>query len=240
MGNELVNTTPVYEVIDITETKVLKKPTRSDVAEKTIELLAQAEKVSEHWLGKADDYKIIWINPEEFVAMVKKYKELVDLGSRAGSNRKIVRSELDVLNAEITSKIPIVKNYLLEIYGRRQRSAYYADLGIEKINKQYVFPKTIEARKTALVKMLDGIEKHGFGNYKHGTAYWTDIIERYNKLYLESYQKTGDVSASSGGKKGLKIRIQKILRAIRALVKINHPETWQQELRVWGFHRERL
>lgn len=232
-------TAEIVEAIPVNEkqkTRVLS----SDIPEKASELHSLAKRVSEKWNTVPADYPLNWMSPEKFAELTQKYGEAINSGGSAGSSRKIIKNELDTLNREIRETVKNIKYYLYETYGSKSAPAYYAEFGFVHRGNTYIFPTNREARKNALIKVCDGIQKHGFENHKYGLEYWQNIEQKYSELYLQTYEKSSIVSSSSGDKAEMKKLIRKVLSSIKMLVKANYPDTWKKQLRVWGFQREKI
>lgn len=113
----------------------------------------------------------------------------------------------------------------------------YSQFGIKKDNDRYRMPDDRNDRKNALKMMLDALAANGFDGNKYGAAYWTPLKVEYETLYDKSVEIDSDVTGKVSVKNQLIEKIIKTLKAIVHLIKANYPDTFDAELRKWGFQK---
>ena len=87
--------------------------------------------------------------------------------------------------------------------------------------------------------MVSGLKKYELEERKYGIAFWTDILTNYEALLEQSNALDGSISVKVGDKNVLKKKLKKGLAAIVHGLKCNYPDTYKQELRDWGFQKEK-
>ncbi|MCA6421730.1 MAG: hypothetical protein IM568_02795 [Flavobacterium sp.] len=87
--------------------------------------------------------------------------------------------------------------------------------------------------------MLGAIAANGFNDITYGKDFWLDIQSKFNELLSAASDTDSIVSNKVGDKNALKIEIKKALNSIVLVIKGNYPDTYKQELRAWGFQKEK-
>ncbi|WP_432670118.1 hypothetical protein [Flavobacterium sp. SM2513] len=87
--------------------------------------------------------------------------------------------------------------------------------------------------------MLKGIKDNSFEDRKYGLAFWTDIKTRYDALVKLSRELDGGISDKVGDKNVLKAELHEILKSIITVLEGNFPRTYHEQLRKWGFQKEK-
>jgi hypothetical protein len=76
-------------------------------------------------------------------------------------------------------------------------------------------------------------------NGKYGYDYWNDIHIRYAQAKEEAQAVDGIVSQHVAAKAKHIERIRETLNALILLLKANYPDGSREELRRWGFQKEK-
>lgn len=176
-------------------------------------------------------------------------KQKVDLfntiiGNRKedGGDRPQVTVALKTINSEIDNSIKYVKGYLSEEHGEEGKNvvqSYYPAFGLVKKNDSFIIPEDASNRKSALDLMLKGIKDNNFEDRKYGLAFWTDIKTRYDALVKSSRDLDGGISDKVGDKNVLKAELHEILKSITNVLEGNFPRTYHEQLRKWGFQKDK-
>jgi len=87
--------------------------------------------------------------------------------------------------------------------------------------------------------MVAGINSEGFAGNTYGDTYWQNVRTNYGSLLTQAETSDSTVSGKVGTKNTLKKGIKKVLNSLVLSIKANYPDTWKQELRVWGFQKEK-
>ena len=144
-----------------------------------------------------------------------------------------------IINKEIDNKLANVKGYIADKYGKENAVSYYASFGIEFSNKTYRFPIDQNNRSEALALMVNSISANGFDDKTYGKDYWLDIQSQFNELLVSASNTDSTVSNKVGDKNTLKKELKRALNSIVLVIKGNYPDTYKQELRTWGFQKEK-
>ena len=91
----------------------------------------------------------------------------------------------------------------------------------------------------ALKLMISALTEHGFEDKEYGLAFWTSLQEQYSVLVKQATTTHGQVAIKVGDKNALKDNLKKGLNAIVHALKANYPDSYKQELRDWGFQKEK-
>jgi hypothetical protein len=141
-----------------------------------------------------------------------------------------------MLDKSIDNALVYVKGYLLDKYKKENDKSYYAAFGIEKGAR---YPRDQNSRSAALKLTIEAIAANGFGTKEFGTAFWTGIKTQYDALLTTASNTDSTVSTKVGDKNALKVELKKALNSIILVIKGNYPDTYKQELRNWGFQKEK-
>ena len=182
---------------------------------------------------------LLWITFSEFKAKADDYQTTLTQRLQTGKNRPQITQSLKKLNKEIDEKVANVKGYIADKYGKDSAVSYYPSFGIEFYKKSYLMPKDQNSRSEALELMIKGIDANGFNDKTYGKTYWTNIKTQFDSLLQTASTTDGSVSNKVGDKNELKKGLKKALNAIVLSVKANYPDTYKQELRTWGFQKEK-
>ncbi|WP_157505095.1 hypothetical protein [Flavobacterium tegetincola] len=117
--------------------------------------------------------------------------------------------------------------------------SYYPAFGINYENKKYAIPMDQSNREDALDLMLEGIQNNGFEDRTYGLEYWTAIKTNFVDLVTQARALDGGISQKVGDKNELKMTIKKGLNAVINALQANYPDTYKQELRLWGLQKDK-
>lgn len=182
---------------------------------------------------------LLWISFPEFKTKANDYQTTLTQRLQTGKNRPQITQSLKNINKEIDDKVANIKGYIADKYGKGNAVSYYSAFGIEFYKKAYTIPFDQNSRSEALGLMVNAIDANGFNDKTYGKTYWLDIKSQFDALLLSASTTDSTVSNKVGDKNELKKGLKKALNAIVLTVKANYPETFKQELRVWGFQKEK-
>lgn len=195
-------------------------------------------KVSEKWL--ANEWATLrWLTVAQFQTQANSYNTILAIRLQKGATRPQLTQSLRTLDKQIDNALSYVKGYITDKYTKENATSYYAAFGIEHKGKKYVFPTDQNKRIAALQLLLEALSAHGFEDKQYGLAFWTPIATQYDTFVGQASQIDGQVSVKVGDKNELKKNLVKGLNAIINLLKANYPDTYKQELRDWGFQKEK-
>ena len=217
---------------------VAKKSKRSNIPSSDIDLVSLAHNVADAWETKG--LTLLWLDIDSFNTTISNFESSLDEKTNVNARRNPITARIRELNELIDKKTEQIKYYLAEKYdGKRNAVSHYAKFGIYKQRSSYKLPRDQEARVKALKQLLDSLVSEGFGDRTFGTAFWTEIHDEYKTLVESVTSTISNVSGHVGIKKELRTELKKGLNALIHLIKANYPNTYQSELRVWGFQKEK-
>ena len=223
------------EPMEVIPSKPIKKSNLPNKDSDTIQVCTDVIAV---W-QKRSDIKLNWITLAAFKTAVVTFEGATQFCFSAQGARSVFSEEMKKLNAEISKSISFPKNYLAEVYGKASAPAYYKELGILKIGKTYVFPADMDKRLISLRQMVVGIAKHGLSDKPYGSAFWEGKLASYEKILADARASQSQSSTAIAQKKESKIVIRKVLNGLILTIRANNPQNYKDELRTWGFLKER-
>jgi hypothetical protein len=179
---------------------------------------------------------LVYLTSAQFAAKATAFQTTLATRQQSGSTRSQTTQALKLLDKSIENALIYVKNYLLDKYKKESYQSYFAAFGIEKGGR---YPKDQNSRSAALKLTVEAIAANGFGTKEFGTAFWTDIKTQYDALLTTASTTDSAVSTKVGDKNALKAELKKALNSIILVIKGNYPDTYKQELRNWGFQKEK-
>lgn len=214
--------------------KVVRKRTLpgKDLEVGAIAMLASVKWLSSNWL------LLLWLNAAQFSIIVNNYNAVLRARNQAGGTKKSVVKSVELINIQINEALVYVKSYILDKFKKERAQSMYASFGIKSVNNNYFIPSDYEGRKEALSLMSAAVKEH-FENKEYGFEFWNDIEQKYIVLADQSGTLSGQISVDVGTKNQLKKEVVLGLNALIKCIQANYPTTWKQELRNWGFQKER-
>ena len=190
-------------------------------------------------MAKNPNIKLEWMTTAHFAALLvafeSSFNELFNLrGERGG-----VTSSLRLLRTEAGKSSQHLKNYAAELFTKKEASSHYLEFGIVKENGKFAFPIDHDKLLASIGQALKGIDKHNLNDRKFGTDYWTDLQSRFTGALQRSRTIDGQIQNLINTKKESRAQICKVLNALIALLKAQKPDTYKDELRMWGFQKEK-
>ncbi|WP_432670902.1 hypothetical protein [Flavobacterium sp. SM2513] len=195
--------------------------------------LASAKWKGNPWLT------MLWLKQAEFDADAKSFNAILGLKMDESTDVSPISTALGNLDKIMDGHMSYVKGYIDDKYDKKDATSYYGAFGFVYKYKKYAFPLDQNRRLAALKLMVSGLKKHDLEDRKYGLTFWTDIMTNYETLLGQSNALDGDISVKVGEKNVIKKRLKKALTAIVYGIKSNKPDTYKQELRDWGFQKEK-
>lgn len=223
---------------DETQTSDKKKKKRTATVPQTeLDILAVANDLVKVW--DEDELKIKWVTKAEFVEAVTKYNENIDVVISHKGSRSPQVKEISNLDKEINTHISKIKGALAAKFGNKDKFSHFADFGIERDGNVYVLPLNRDQRLKALQTLVVAIDNYELALYDYGKEYWQDVLDKYTQLSNEIRGKSGDISHTVIEKNNMKTMIVKVLNAVINGLKMNYPDDYRQEMRKWGFQKDK-
>lgn len=198
-----------------------------------IATLASAKWTVSTWLT------LLWLTPVQFATLVVNYKAALTIRNISGGTKKGVVQSMKLINKEIDDAMVYVKGYILEIFKKDRAKSMYATFGIQSKDGHYNLPDDIDGRAAALGTLLGAIRDNGLDDKEYGRAFWDDIKARFDELASQTTSLSSTISVKVGDKKELKKELLLALNSLIKAIQANYPLTWKEELRAWGFQKER-
>ncbi len=218
-----------------------KKTVKSNVANKDADLSTLAITVSDVWLTK-NNITLLWKTAEDFSEEVAAFALLLNSKSNTGKDRPRITHDLQRCNDALDAGISLLKKTIdADAKTMDEARATYARFGIILENRTYRLPIERNNRLFALKLLLPALVAAGYDKKPSiGTAYFTPLITQYNTLTNLATNTDQDVSGIIGTKNAQKKNITKVLKALLNVIEGNYPDTYKNELRAWGFQREKF
>jgi len=216
-----------------------KKPvTVRNIPKSDLALADVSKKVSLMWSSNVW-MTLRWTTPEAFSTKTATFGTTLSSKRETVATRPQITQALKVLDKKIDGSISYVKGYITTKYKKENAMSYYGAFGIKHESGGYRIPKDQNERSGALALMLSGIVANDFADEEYGTVFWTNIKTQYDNLLAQASSKDGKVAEKVGSKKILKAEIIKTLNSLVSIIKGNYPDTYKEELRNWGFQKEK-
>lgn len=224
---------------NVNPTEKPKKSSKGNVTTKDAELGTLANSVAMVW-GQNPKISLIWTTQANFETQAENYATSLDDKSNTKKNRPQITNNLKTCNLDLDAGITKIKKYLdADATNAAEAKANYAKFGITLHGSTYKLPADKDKRTQALKLVLGAIAEFGYGNKPFGTAYFTPLINQYNALVNEAADTDKNVSSIVGNKNKQKEELIKTLNSLVLVLKANYPDTYKNELRAWGFQKEK-
>ncbi len=192
-------------------------------------------------IAKWDDtvMPLLWMEKSRLVSLAADFSSLLMNRNTTGASRGAITSALRKLDDEIDENIEHIKNRLAErLESKDEAVARYREFGIVK-ERAYKLPLSREHRVGALLMLANAVGVYQFEGSNFGVQYWTTMHTRYEQLVQQARATDGNVSSKVGSLNGMRSEIRKFLNAFILLVRASYPVTWKNELRNFGFQKEK-
>ncbi|MGY3090220.1 hypothetical protein ACVWYF_003275 [Hymenobacter sp. UYAg731] len=160
----------------------------------------------------------------------------------AATARTPQSQRLQELDDQFDEGLRILKKYINEdsSYNKAKTDARLPGFGLlANKNGGFNLSRDRDERLVALRDMLlPAVAKAPFAKRDYGTAFWQTRFDEYEKLLNETGGLAGKVSKSVSQKDTAKLELRRVLQAVVYALKANFPETFEAELRSWGFRKE--
>lgn len=192
---------------------------------------------------------LLWTTPATFSTNLADFGANMTEKRRVSAERSPNVERLMELDDIAEDALPFLKSYINEEAGSREKgSTHYAAHGmvlVGKKQKNMAWAYDRQERVTGVEMLLNKLRTGGEGgtalpyaSRKYGVDFWDNWLKEYQPLVEKSGGDAGTVSHKVSKKDEAKKDVLKTLRAIIYLLKANYPDTFEAELRVWGFRKE--
>jgi hypothetical protein len=208
----------------------------SQLPDSALALSAVATTAAGAWTASALP-GLLWLTKADFGTQAAAFAAACAAADTAGDARSPQSARLKALDKLLNKGLNFVKNYLHEDQDDEQ--AYYPEFGITKEGKNYRLPTGRTERVAALAKLQQALVKYKYDDKKYGTAYWAPLATEYAALVKASTGTAGEHSTKVDVKVQGEAAIRKGLRALIHHIKANYPDSFEAQLRAFGFQKEK-
>jgi hypothetical protein len=223
------------EDILIKEPVILKPKQKAATPNADLEFANVAHLVANKW-NENLWLTLLHTTPEEFKTKVDVFQTILSDKIQTKSTRPQTTVALQQIYAAIDYATVYIKIYIVEKYKKENLKSYYAAFGIKKDGR---LPRGKNNRLAALQLTIDAIAANGFDAKEYGTTFWTDLKNQF-EIQLNKASSTDSIVSNKVGEKNmLRKDLKIVLNAIIHAIKANYPNNFKEELRNWGFQKEK-
>lgn len=229
-------TTPDNNNTDTSTTK--KTRTTRTLPNAQHDLLTLADNALKKW-QETNELTLLWVTPDAFKKTVEDFRaflnERVDVGSGRGSQTQTLNN----LDKQINKAVEEVKLAILVKFGKSQGKAYFSEFGISRQGSGLRLPTDRNMRLSALGLFIKAIKKYGIQVVEYNNDFFENILPTYTEAFEATQKTDSTVAVSVSNKNDMRKQVETVLGALYNLVKLNYPNTYEGELRAWGFQKEK-
>lgn len=198
--------------------------------------------LAEAW-GKEPWFVLRWKTQADFAKLVADFSSSLTEKRGAATARTPQSQRLQELDDQMDEGLRILKSYVNEDsdYNKAKTDARLPGFGLVKTSRGggLRLSGDRDERLTALRDLLlPAVAKAPFAKRDYGTAFWQTRFDEYETLLSETGGLAGKVSKSVSQKDTAKLELRRVLQAVVYALKANFPDTFEAELRAWGFRKE--
>lgn len=202
------------------------------------DLLMLAESIVTKW-EQTPKITLIWTDVEAFKKLVKEYSQSLQDRMQAGSGRSTQTQTLKELDKQINQAVEEVKVAILAKFGKNKGKAHFAEFAITKQIARLSIAQDRNQRVAALPTFVKAIKAHDLQVVDFDRAFFEELPAKYATALQEAQQTDSAVAISVGNKNDLREQIEAVITALQLIIRGNYPNTYENELRGWGFHKEK-
>ncbi|WP_210519383.1 hypothetical protein [Hymenobacter terricola] len=200
-----------------------------------------ARLVADAW-GKETWFLLRWKAQADFAQLVAEFSTAITAKRGAATARTPQSQRLQELDDQFDEGLRILKKYVNEDsgYDKARTDARLPGFGLlANKNGGFILSRDRDQRLVALRDMLlPSVAAAPFAAREFGSAYWQTRFDEYKILLGQTDGLAGKVSKSVSQKDTAKLELRKVLQAVVYALKANYPDTFEAELRSWGFRKE--
>jgi hypothetical protein len=227
---------PATEATETTKPK--KTRTTSFLPASQFDLLTLAEIAAKKW-EENPQITLMWANVDAFRKTVSEFRSFLEQRVEAGSGRGSQTQTLKDLDKQINQAVVEVKTAIMAKFGSTKGKAYFGEFGIVKQNNNLRLPNDRNQRSNALSLFVRAVKSHKLQVVEFDSAFFDNILPTYLEAVQATQKTDSAVSISVGNKNDLRKQVETVLSALNTLIKVNYPNTYEGELRGWGFQKEK-
>jgi len=200
-----------------------------------------ARLVAEAW-SQETWFLLRWKTQADFAKLMAEFSSSITEKRSAAAARTPQSQRLQELDDQFDEGLRILKKYINEDsgYDKARTDARLPGFGlVSRKNGSFALSTDRGERLKALRDLLlPALAKAPFAAREFGTAFWQPRFDEYKTLLGQTDGLAGKVSKSVSQKDTAKQELRKVLQAVVYALKANFPDTFEAELRSWGFRKE--
>ena len=204
--------------------------------------LAEVGRLAAEAWGKETWFVLRWKTQADFAKLAADFGAAITDKRGAAAARTPQSQRLQELDDQFDEGLRILKKYINEDsdYSKARTDARLPGFGlVANKNGGFVLSRDRGERLKALRDLLlPAVAAAPFAQREYGTAYWQTRFGEYGTLLGKTDGLAGKVSKSVSQKDVAKQELRKGLQAVVYALKANFPDTFEAELRSWGFLKE--
>lgn len=205
--------------------------------------LAEVARLLAATWGRESWFTLRWISQAAFAQLVADFTAGLTEKRSAATARTPQSQRLQELDDEMDEGLRILKKYVNEDsnYDKARTDARLPAFGLVATSKGGGLRLSADRDKrlTSLRDLLlPAVAKAPFAEREYGTAFWQARCDEYGTLLGQTSGLAGKVSKSVSQKDAAKQELRKVLQAVVYALKAHFPDTFEAELRGWGFLKE--
>ncbi|MDQ2771951.1 MAG: hypothetical protein M3Y54_15795 [Bacteroidota bacterium] len=197
--------------------------------------------VAEAW-GKETWFTLRWKTQADFAKLAADFGLAITEKRGAAAARTTQSQRLQELDDQFGEGLRILRKYINEDsgYSKDRTDARLPGFGlVANKNGGFILSRDRGERLKALRDfLLPALAAAPFAKREFGTAYWQPRFDEYKDLLGKTDGLAGKVSKSVSAKDTAKLELRQVLQAVVYGLKANFPDTFDAELRAWGFRKE--
>lgn len=204
--------------------------------------LAEVGRLAAEAWGTETWFVLRWKTQADFAKLAADFGAAVADKRSAAAARTPQSQRLQELDDQFDEGLRILKKYINEDsgYDKARTDARLPGFGlVARKSGGFALSEDRGERLKALREMLlPAVAAAPFAAREFGTAYWQPRFDEYKTLLGQTDGLAGQVSKSVSQKDTAKLELRKVLQAVVYALKANFPDTFEAELRRWGFRKE--
>jgi hypothetical protein len=197
--------------------------------------------VAEAWATETW-FNLRWKTQPDFARLAADFSAAITEKRSAATARTPQSQRLQELDDQFDEGLRILKKYINEDsnYDKARTDARLPGFGlITRKSGGFALNADRDERLKALRDMLlPAVAAAPFAAREYGTKFWQTRFDEYKELLGKTDGLASKVSKSVSQKDAAKLELRKVLQAVVYALKANYPDTFEAELRAWGFRKE--
>ena len=183
-----------------------------------------------------------WKTQADFAKLVADFSAGLTEKRSAATSRTPQSQRLQELDDEMDHALRILKSYINEDsgYSKAKTNARLPGFGLVARQGGILLLSTDRDERLVALRdmLLPAVAAAPFAGREFGIKFWQTRFDEYKTLLGQTDGLAGKVSKSVSQKDAAKLELRRVLQAVVYALKANYPDTFEAELRSWGFRKE--